>query len=58
VRDAVSGKRERQERFAKELRGLRAEAGNPSFRVMAAKSHSVSHATLHEAAKGPVSPAG
>ncbi|GII42436.1 NBR1-Ig-like domain-containing protein [Planotetraspora phitsanulokensis] len=52
MRDAVSGKRERQERFAKELRGLRAEAGNPSFRVMAARSRSVSHATLHEAAKG------
>ncbi|GAA4577289.1 NBR1-Ig-like domain-containing protein [Planotetraspora kaengkrachanensis] len=52
MRDAVSGKRERQERFAKELRALRAEAGNPSFRVMAARSHSVSHATLHEAAKG------
>jgi len=52
VHDAVSGKRERQERFAKELRGLRAEAGNPSFRVMAAKSRTVSHATLHEAAKG------
>src|SRR4051794_18739152 len=42
----------RRERFAEELRRLRAEAGNPSFRAMASKSRSVSHATLHEAAKG------
>lgn len=43
---------ERRERFAEELRRLRVEAGNPSFRAMASKSRSVSHATLHEAAKG------
>ncbi|WP_121434609.1 NBR1-Ig-like domain-containing protein [Actinomadura pelletieri] len=44
--------REARDRFAERLRRLRAEAGNPSFRVMAATSRSVSHATLHEAAKG------
>lgn len=48
----VEGRRERQERFAGELRCLRAAAGNPSFRTMAAKSGTVSHTTLHEAAKG------
>lgn len=48
----VEGRRERQERFAGELRRLRAAAGNPSFRTMAAKSRTVSHTTLHEAAKG------
>lgn len=48
----VEGKRERQERFARDLRALRAAAGNPSFRTMAGKSGTVSHTTLHEAAKG------
>jgi hypothetical protein len=55
--DAVSptpadGRRERQEQFARELRRLRAAAGNPSFRTMSGKAGSVSHTTLHEAAKG------
>ena len=48
----ADGRRERQEEFAKELRRLRAAAGNPSFRAMAGKAGSVSHTTLHEAAKG------
>ncbi|MFI0373002.1 NBR1-Ig-like domain-containing protein [Actinomadura sp. 1N219] len=47
-----AGGQEGRDRFAERLRRLRVEAGNPSFRVMAAKSRSVSHATLHEAAKG------
>lgn len=47
-----AGGQEGRDRFAERLRRLRAEAGNPSFRVMASKSRSVSHATLHEAAKG------
>ncbi|MBT2213522.1 NBR1-Ig-like domain-containing protein [Actinomadura sp. NEAU-AAG7] len=47
-----TGGQDARDRFAERLRRLRAEAGNPSFRVMAAKSRSVSHATLHEAAKG------
>ncbi|TDB81648.1 hypothetical protein E1264_32430 [Actinomadura sp. KC216] len=47
-----AGGQDGRDRFAERLRRLRAEAGNPSFRVMAAKSRSVSHATLHEAAKG------
>ncbi|MGH3241438.1 MAG: NBR1-Ig-like domain-containing protein [Spirillospora sp.] len=47
-----AGGQEARDRFAERLRRLRAEAGNPSFRVMAATSRSVSHATLHEAAKG------
>jgi hypothetical protein len=38
--------------FAEELRGLRAGAGNPSFRQMARASQSISHTTLHEAATG------
>ncbi|TDD82869.1 hypothetical protein E1293_15775 [Actinomadura darangshiensis] len=53
--EAVSpadGRRERQEQFARELRCLRAAAGNPSFRAMAAESGTVSHTTLHDAAKG------
>lgn len=33
--------------FQEDLRGLRARAGDPSFRRMAAKSGAVSHATLH-----------
>lgn len=33
--------------FQEALRGLRARAGDPSFRRMAAKSGAVSHATLH-----------
>ncbi|MEV5576649.1 NBR1-Ig-like domain-containing protein [Spirillospora sp. NPDC052269] len=45
------GRREARERFAESLRRLRAEAGNPSFREMAA-SRTVSHTTLHEAARG------
>ncbi|TDD64043.1 NBR1-Ig-like domain-containing protein [Actinomadura rubrisoli] len=47
-----AGGQEARDRFAERLRRLRAEAGNPSFRVMAAAARSVSHATLHEAAKG------
>ncbi|GII57669.1 hypothetical protein Pth03_60580 [Planotetraspora thailandica] len=50
--ESASSRRDRQERFSEQLRKLRAEAGNPSFRVMAARSRVVSHATLHEAAKG------
>ncbi|MGX7670357.1 NBR1-Ig-like domain-containing protein [Plantactinospora sp. DSM 117369] len=38
--------------FADALRRLRAGAGNPSFRRMAAMSRSISHTTLHEAASG------
>lgn len=38
--------------FADALRGLRAGAGNPSFRRMAAMFRSISHTTLHEAASG------
>ncbi|MFY1650713.1 NBR1-Ig-like domain-containing protein [Solwaraspora sp. WMMB762] len=38
--------------FAKELRQLRALAGNPSFRRMAGRSGRISHTTLHEAATG------
>jgi hypothetical protein len=38
--------------FAAELRELRVEAGNPSFRQMAGASGSISHTTLHEAAAG------
>jgi Ig-like domain from next to BRCA1 gene len=48
----VAQDRDRQDRFAAQLRQLRLEAGNPSFRVMAARSRTVSHTTLHEAAKG------
>ncbi|NKZ02677.1 NBR1-Ig-like domain-containing protein [Actinomadura latina] len=48
----ADGRRERQEQFARDLRRLRAAAGNPSFRTMAGKAGSVSHTTLHEAAKG------
>ena len=40
------------ERFAGQLRMLRAEAGNPSFRKMAARSGRISHTTLHEATAG------
>ena len=39
-------------RFADELRRLRLNAGNPSFRAMASHAHSVSHTTLHEAVTG------
>jgi hypothetical protein len=46
------GKADRRANFAEELRRLRASAGNPSFRAMAAKSGTVSHTTLHEAAVG------
>ena len=42
---AVSG-------FAAELRELRAAAGTPSFREMAARSKAISHTTLHEAVCG------
>ncbi|MEU8341835.1 Ig-like domain-containing protein [Actinomadura meyerae] len=45
-------KRERRERFAADLRDLRAAAGNPAFRTMAGRAGTVSHTTLHEAAKG------
>ncbi|MER6299502.1 hypothetical protein ABT247_08005 [Kitasatospora sp. NPDC001539] len=40
------------ERFAGELRTLRLEAGQPSFRTMAKKAGSISHTTLYEAACG------
>jgi hypothetical protein len=40
------------ERFAEQLRALRSEAGNPSFRQMAGRSGRISHTTLHEAAAG------
>lgn len=40
------------ERFAGELRELRAAAGNPSFRKLAGRSGKISHTTLHEAATG------
>ncbi|GLW30069.1 NBR1-Ig-like domain-containing protein [Actinoplanes regularis] len=40
------------ERFAEQLRTLRAGAGNPSFRKMAGRSGRISHTTLHEAAAG------
>jgi hypothetical protein len=40
------------ERFAEQLRALRSEAGNPSFRKMAGRSGRISHTTLHEAAAG------
>ncbi|URM92938.1 NBR1-Ig-like domain-containing protein [Actinomadura madurae] len=38
--------------FAAELRALRASAGTPPFREMAAHSRAISHTTLHEAAQG------
>ncbi|NBE82503.1 NBR1-Ig-like domain-containing protein [Micromonospora rubida] len=40
------------ERFAEQLRVLRAAVGNPSFRKMAGWSGRISHTTLHEAAAG------
>ena len=40
------------ENFAEQLRTLRMEAGNPSFRKMAGRSGRISHTTLHEAAAG------
>ncbi|MBP0451535.1 helix-turn-helix domain-containing protein [Kitasatospora sp. RG8] len=40
------------EDFAAELRRLRREAGQPSFRTMARKAGSISHTTLYEAASG------
>jgi hypothetical protein len=48
----VDAVRDRRLLFAAELRRLRAEAGDPSFRRMAEKSGCISHATLHEAASG------
>ncbi|MBW5486782.1 helix-turn-helix domain-containing protein, partial [Streptomyces bambusae] len=39
------------EEFANELRGLRRQAGNPSYRTMAKRAH-YSVATLSEAARG------
>lgn len=38
--------------FAAELRQLRKDAGNPSFRIMAGRSGCISHTTLHEATIG------
>jgi hypothetical protein len=38
--------------FAEQLRTLRTDAGNPSFRTMAGRSGRISHTTLHEAAAG------
>jgi hypothetical protein len=40
------------ERFAEQLRALRAGVGDPSFRKMAGRSGRISHTTLHEAAAG------
>jgi hypothetical protein len=40
------------ERFAEQLRALRAAVGDPSFRKMAGRSGRISHTTLHEAAAG------
>ncbi|GIF08405.1 NBR1-Ig-like domain-containing protein [Actinoplanes siamensis] len=40
------------EKFADQLRALRAAVGNPSFRRMAGRSGRISHTTLHEAAAG------
>jgi hypothetical protein len=40
------------ERFAEQLRALRATVGDPSFRKMAGRSGRISHTTLHEAAAG------
>ncbi|MER5700652.1 NBR1-Ig-like domain-containing protein [Micromonospora sp. NPDC002296] len=40
------------ERFADQLRKLRTDVGNPSFRKMAGRSGRISHTTLHEAAAG------
>ncbi|OZM72584.1 hypothetical protein CFN78_13125 [Amycolatopsis antarctica] len=45
-------RREATAGFAAALRTLRAEAGDPSFRRMAAASGYISHTTLHEAATG------
>ncbi|MET8199946.1 NBR1-Ig-like domain-containing protein [Micromonospora taraxaci] len=39
-------------RFAEQLRALRTEVGDPSFRKMAGRSGRISHTTLHEAAAG------
>ncbi|GIF15013.1 NBR1-Ig-like domain-containing protein [Actinoplanes teichomyceticus] len=46
------GHRAAAERFAGQLRALRASVGNPSFRKMAGRSGRISHTTLHEAAAG------
>ncbi len=40
------------EGFARDLAALREAAGRPSFRVMAGRSHAISHTTLHEASQG------
>jgi hypothetical protein len=40
------------QRFAEQLRALRASVGNPSFRKMSGRSGRISHTTLHEAAAG------
>jgi hypothetical protein len=50
--DENSDRCELIEEFAAALRELRADAGNPSFRAMAARSGKISHTTLHEAATG------
>ncbi|MEU8255703.1 NBR1-Ig-like domain-containing protein [Micromonospora inaquosa] len=44
--------RQAAERFAEQLRALRSDAGDPSFRKMAGRSGRISHTTLHEAAAG------
>ncbi|MEU8421484.1 NBR1-Ig-like domain-containing protein [Micromonospora sp. NPDC048835] len=53
-RAATESTQDRQaaERFAEQLRTLRASAGDPSFRKMAGRSGRISHTTLHEAAAG------
>jgi Ig-like domain-containing protein/helix-turn-helix protein len=47
IRDGAAAKE-----FAGQLRTLRTDAGNPSFRTMAGRSGRISHTTLHEAAAG------
>lgn len=50
--DDDSARRELIGEFGAALRGLRTDAGNPSFRAMAARSGQISHTTLHEAVSG------
>ena len=51
-KDSEGGRPEPLEEFVAELVELRAAAGNPSFRQMAARSGAVSHATLHQTIAG------
>ncbi|GAA2998285.1 helix-turn-helix domain-containing protein [Actinokineospora diospyrosa] len=45
-------RREAARRFAEHLRELRAAAGQPSLRQMAARSGRISHTTLHDCLSG------